>query len=117
MSLENKKWLGLSLVAIIGLTLFSLKPGCRAVRPVGVHQTRASKTLNDRAVSRSKRQNFSEDFIVEDDSESSKLYKDFVSTGKRMALSDDSGRLGMRSDDSRYRRKLSSVDFSPVLNM
>lgn len=117
MSFERKSWLWLSLIIVFSLGFLSLKPTHKVMRRATAYQDRASRAPHNRGVFRSETRNVTTDFIVEEDFGSSKLHKDFLRTEKRMDLSDDSGPLGMHSNDSWYRRKLSFVDFSPVLNM
>lgn len=117
MPFENNRWLWLSLVVLFSLALLSLKPVRGVIRPAAVYQRAISKTANDRGVYQSKTDKLKSELIVGEESESSKLQKDFLRTKKRMDMSGDSGQLGGLEDCSRHCRNLSVVDFSPVLNL
>ena len=115
--MENKSWLGLGLVVLFSLGFLSLIPAREVIKRAAVYKGRASRAPNDRGVSRTETRKVESDVIVEEESESSKLHKDFLKTKKDMEMTDHSGKLGMLPDGSRYNRNPSVADLSPVLNL
>ena len=117
MALKNKRWLGLGLVVLFGLGIFSLIPARRAIKRAPVHKGRASRSPNDRSVYRCETPNAAADLTVEEESESSKLRKVFLRTKKDLEMTDSSGMLRELPDGSWYPRNFSVDDLSTVLNL
>jgi hypothetical protein len=99
------------------LGFLSLKSAGKEKTRAAAYQDRATRAPNNRDVLQSENRNVPSDFAVEADCESSRLTKDFLKTRKCMERNDDSEKLGVLPDGSRFSPNPSFADFSPVLNL